>query len=190
MFCFTDMSSCEWLDFTQNPSKQIWKIQQTYFFLAYLDPYWKAMKFFLNLLHFSDWLLYQQSLIMLLCWLKICAFQLLLSWYKLPQFLGDKLEIFHNTSVMKFLRVRHFFNEYIQEFLSYKSLCFENVLIFMSFTEVFCLKLHLSESCKRYSFRNLKLMDLWMSVPNFLVRDRLWRILLRFKVGPITDFSD
>ena len=33
-------------------------------------------------------------------------------------------------------------------------------------------------------------MDLWMCVPNLLIRDLLWRILLGFKVGPKTDFSD
>ena len=52
------------------------------------------MWFLLNSLPISDWLLYQQGLIMLICWQQICAFQLLIFWYKLPQFLGNKLKCF------------------------------------------------------------------------------------------------
>ena len=93
LFCFTDMLPFDWLDFTQKFLKKKSKdYKQTYFFLAHLGPYWNATWFLLNSLPFCDWLLYQQGLIMLLCWQQICAFQLLLFWYKLPQFLGDKLE--------------------------------------------------------------------------------------------------
>ena len=70
------------------------------------------MRFLLNLLPIFDWLLYQQGLIMLPCWQQICAFQLLLFWYKLAQFLGGKLELFHNSSVMKSLTVWHFSSYY------------------------------------------------------------------------------
>ena len=60
----------------------------------HLGFYWNAMWFLLNSLPNSDWLLYQQGLIMLLCSQQIYAFQLLLFCYKLSQFLGDKLESF------------------------------------------------------------------------------------------------
>ena len=52
------------------------------------------MWFLLNLLPISDWLLYQQGLVMLPCWQQICAFQFPLFWYKLAQVLGDKVESF------------------------------------------------------------------------------------------------
>ena len=52
------------------------------------------MWFLLNLPPTSDWLLYQQGLIMLICWQQICTFQLLIFWYKLPQFLGSKPKCF------------------------------------------------------------------------------------------------
>ena len=45
----------------KNSSKQIYEVQQTYFFLAHFGPYWNAMWFLLNLLPISDWLLYQQG---------------------------------------------------------------------------------------------------------------------------------
>ena len=60
----------------------------------YLGPYIDAMWFLLNLLPISDWLLYQQGLIMFPCYEQISAFQWLLFWYKLAQFLGDKLETY------------------------------------------------------------------------------------------------
>ena len=50
-------------------------------------------------------------------------------------------KVFHNSSVMnevmKSLTVWHFSYEYLQEFLGYESFCFENVLIFLFFTEIF-----------------------------------------------------
>ena len=74
---------------------------------------------------------------MLLCWNQICVFQLLLFWYKLPQFLGGKIESFPQFVSNKSLTVQHFSHEYLQEVLGYESFCFENVLIFLSLTEVF-----------------------------------------------------
>ena len=88
LYSFTDMSSCKWLDFYSK------LLQLTFLFLAHLCPYWNTMWFLLNSLLNSDWLLYQQGLIMLLCWEQICAFRFLLFWYKLPQLLDDKLESF------------------------------------------------------------------------------------------------
>ena len=65
-------------------SKQVYKVQQTYFFLAHLGSYWNDTWFLLNLLPISDWLLYQQGLIMLFCWQKTCPFFCYFFWYKIP----------------------------------------------------------------------------------------------------------
>ena len=139
LFCFTDMSSCEWLDFSQKFLKRNLKNTATYFLLVHLGPYWNAIWFLLNFLPISDWLLYQQCLIMLPCWQQICAFQLLLFWCKIAQFLSDKLKVFHNSSAMASLTVWHFSHEYLQEFLGCGLFCSENVLTFFPFTEVFCI---------------------------------------------------
>ena len=86
------MSSCEWLDFTQKSLKT--NLKNTAVLLFSSETYWNPMHFLPNSLPISDWLHYQQGLSMLLCWQQICAFQLLLFWYKLLQFLGGKLESF------------------------------------------------------------------------------------------------
>ena len=91
LLCFIDIRSCEWIEFTQNPLKQI---IPDLFFPVHLCPYWNTRWLFVNLQPISDWLQYQQGLIMLLCWQQICALQLLLFWYKLHQFLVEKLESF------------------------------------------------------------------------------------------------
>ena len=105
-------------------------MQQTYFFLAHLGPYWNDIWFLLNLVPISDWLLYQQALIMLLCWQQICAFRLLLFWYKIPPVFGCQLETFHSSSVMRSLTVWHFSYEYLQEFLGYESLFWKYIDLF------------------------------------------------------------
>ena len=94
----------------------------------------------LNLLPISDWLLYQQRPITLLFCRQIGAFQLLLFWNKLRKFVGYKLESFPQFSSNEVCNSVVFFyhtmNEYLQKFLGYEPFRFENVLIFLPFTEV------------------------------------------------------
>ena len=94
LLCFTDVPSCDSLNFTQKFLKTNLKSNADL-----LLP--SASRFLLNghvalanSLTISDWLFFQQSLIILLCWQQIGAFHLLLFWNKLPKFLGDKLESF------------------------------------------------------------------------------------------------
>ena len=72
----------------KHSSKQSWKIQQNYFSLVRLGPYWNDMWFLLNLVPVSDWLLHQQGLVMLPCWQQICALRLPPFWYKISHFLA------------------------------------------------------------------------------------------------------
>ena len=97
------------------------------------------MWFLINWLPICDWLLYQQSLIMILCWQQICAFQWLLFCQKVPQFLGGKLERFPQFFSYEVSNSAAFFYEYLQVFLGYDSFCFENVLTFLHFMEVLCI---------------------------------------------------
>ena len=48
--------------------------------------------------------------------------------------LGDKLESFRNSSLMKSLALDQFFKIYIKEFLGYLPVCFENILCFLLLT--------------------------------------------------------
>ena len=96
LFCFTDMSSCEWLDITQKilqtslentgdllcPSASRSILKRHVVLAKFVTYFW--------LVALSTGSNYD----MLLCWQQVSEFQLLLFWYKLPQFSGDKLESF------------------------------------------------------------------------------------------------
>ena len=130
----------------------------------------------------SDWLLYQQALIMLLCWQQICAFHLLFFWYKIAPVFGWQLETFHSSSVMRSLTVWHFSYEYLQEFLGYESLFWK----YIDFFAVHGGFLHVTlfiEITQALIFQVFKVHGLCPCVPNFSIRYHLWRILLGFKVG-------
>ena len=111
LFCFTDMSSCEWLGFTQKFLKT--NLKNTDFLLRSASR--SLLKCHVVLSYFAAyfWLvaLLTGSNYTFLLAANLC-FQLLLFWYKLAQFLGDKLELFHNSSVMKSLTVWHFSSYY------------------------------------------------------------------------------
>ena len=92
-----------------------------------LGPYWNATWFLLNSLAISDWLFYQQGLIMRLCWQQISCYFFVI---KSVQILGDKLETFHNCSAMKSQTVWHFSYEYLQEFPGYESLFWKCISFF------------------------------------------------------------
>ena len=89
-FCFASLTCPPVNDLIllKNYTKQIWRVQQTFFFLAHLGPCWNATWFLFNSLPICDWLLYQQGLIMLLCWQQIWAFQLVIFWYTTPPIFG------------------------------------------------------------------------------------------------------
>ena len=76
----------------------------------------------------SDWLLYQQGLIMLPCWQQICTFH----FFRIdsPNFWVTIWKVFRNSSVMNSLIVCHISYEYLQEFPGYGPFCSENILIF------------------------------------------------------------
>ena len=88
-------------------------------FVVHLGPYWNVIWFLLNSLPISDWLLYQQGLIMFLHWLQICAFSCYFFGINSPNFWMTNWKVFRNSSVMKSLTVRHFSYEYLHKFLGF-----------------------------------------------------------------------
>ena len=150
----------------------------------HLGPYWNATWFLLNLLPISDWLLYQQGLIMLLCWQQICAFQLLLFWYEIPPIFGWQTRNFP-----------YFFSNEVSNKVAFFLWILARVsrLWVLDFFALHGGFLHITpfiEMIQAWIFQVFEVMDLWTCVPSFLIMYCLWGILLGFKVGTITGFSD
>ena len=67
----------------------------------------------------------------------------------------------------------HFSYEYLQEFLGHEPFCFENVFTSFALHRGFVHITSFIEMLQGLFFQEFNFMDLWMCVPNFLIRDKL-----------------
>ena len=92
---------------------------------------------------------------------------------------------------MKSLTAYQISYDYLQKCLDYEAFCLGKVLIFsppLSLHRDFLLISTSIGMLHVYLFKALKIIDLFMCVPNLLFRDCLSSLLLKFKVGPILKF--
>ena len=132
----------------------------------------------LNSLLISDWLFSQQSLIMLFCWQQIGAFQLLLFWNKLPKCLGGKLESFPKFFSNEVCNSVAFFLWIPPRFSRLWALLFWKCIDFFPLHRGF---LHITSfigMLQALFFQEFKVHGFMDVCVNFLIRDKLWRILL------------